>query len=173
MGGVVGEKICRLAQRAVDNHGPLVVVSQSGGARMQEGALSLMQMAKTTVALAALKRASLPYISVLTDPTTGGVLAAHGMQGDITIAEPGALVGFSGRRVIKQAIGQDLPSGFQTAEFQAEHGQVDLIVPRDELRRTVGHLLGMMGGGVTADSAGAPRLDASAVRQGQVPRQGH
>lgn len=146
MGAVVGEKIARLARRSLDESAPLVIVSRSGGARMQEGVLSLMQLAKTSAMIAQLKRERIPYISVLTNPTTGGVSASFAMQGDVHIAEPGAVIGFAGPRVIKQTIGQDLPEGFQTAEFLVEHGMVDLVVPRNELRDVTSRLLRMMQG---------------------------
>jgi len=146
MGSVVGEKISRLAQRAHDKKTPLILVTTSGGARMQEGVLSLMQMAKTSAAIAQLKRAALPFITILTDPTTGGVSASYAMQGDVILAEPGAVIGFAGQRVIKQTIGQDLPEGFQTAEFLLEKGQVDAVVPRaslaDMTARLVRHMQG-------------------------------
>jgi acetyl-CoA carboxylase carboxyl transferase subunit beta len=141
MGSVVGEKIYRLARRSHEKKIPLVIVSTSGGARMQEGVLSLMQMAKTSAAIAQLHRDSIPYISILTDPTTGGVSASFAMQGDVILAEPGAVIGFAGQRVIKQTIGQDLPEGFQTAEFLLEHGQIDDVVPRASLRDTTARLL--------------------------------
>ncbi|MEZ0334310.1 MAG: acetyl-CoA carboxylase, carboxyltransferase subunit beta, partial [Gemmatimonadales bacterium] len=141
MGSVVGEKIARLARRSHEKRAPLVLVSTSGGARMQEGVLSLMQMAKTSTAIAQLHRASVPYISILTDPTTGGVSASFAMQGDVILAEPGAVIWFAGQRVIKQTIGQDLPEGFQTAEFLLEHGQIDDVVPRASLRDTTARLL--------------------------------
>ncbi len=141
MGSVVGEKIARLAQRSHEKRLPLVMVWTSGGARMQEGVLSLMQMAKTSAAIAQLQRAAIPYISILTDPTTGGVSASFAMQGDVILAEPGAVIGFAGQRVIKQTIGQDLPEGFQTAEFLLEKGQVDDVVPRASLRDTTARLL--------------------------------
>lgn len=134
MGSVVGEKIRRLADRSLEHEHPLVIVSASGGARMQEGILSLMQMAKTAAALEQLSEARLPYVSVLTNPTTGGVTASFAMLGDVILAEPGALIGFAGPRVIKETIRQDLPEGFQRAEFLEEHGMVDAIVPRPELR---------------------------------------
>ncbi len=146
MGSVVGEKIARLTRRSIDEHVPLVLVSRSGGARMQEGVLSLMQLAKTSVMIAALKAERIPYISILTDPTTGGVSASFAMQGDINVAEPNAVIGFAGPRVIKQTIGQDLPEGFQTAEFLLEKGMVDLVTPRGQLRSTVVNLLKMMQG---------------------------
>ena len=134
MGSVVGEKITRAAERALDERIPLIVVSCSGGARMQEGALSLMQMAKISAALAAMHEAGIPYISVLTDPTTGGVTASYAMLGDLNIAEPKALIGFAGPRVIEQTIRQTLPEGFQRAEFLVQHGMVDQIVERVAMR---------------------------------------
>ena len=134
MGSVVGEKITRAIERATENNRPLVIIACSGGARMQEGALSLMQMAKISSALAWLDRKGLPYISVLTDPTTGGVTASFAMLGDLNIAEPGALIGFAGPRVIEQTIRQKLPEGFQRAEFLIEHGMVDAIVARKDLK---------------------------------------
>ena len=146
MGSVVGEKIARLARRSVDKKLPMVLVCTSGGARMQEGVLSLMQMAKTSAAIAQMKLAGLPYISILTDPTTGGVSASFAMQGDAILAEPGAVIGFAGQRVIKQTIGQDLPEGFQTAEFLLEHGQIDDVVPRGSLKETTARLLRHMAG---------------------------
>jgi acetyl-CoA carboxylase carboxyl transferase subunit beta len=146
MGSVVGEKIARLARRSLEKKIPLVIVSTSGGARMQEGVLSLMQMAKTSAAIAQLQAASIPYISILTDPTTGGVSASFAMQGDVILAEPGAVIGFAGQRVIKQTIGQDLPDGFQTAEFLLEHGQIDDVVPRASLRDTTARLIRHMQG---------------------------
>jgi acetyl-CoA carboxylase carboxyl transferase subunit beta len=146
MGSVVGEKLARLARRSLEKRVPLVIVSTSGGARMQEGVLSLMQMAKTSAALAQLSRESIPYISILTDPTTGGVSASFAMQGDVILAEPGAVIGFAGQRVIKQTIGQDLPDGFQTAEFLLTHGQIDDVVPRASLRETTARLLRHMQG---------------------------
>ncbi|MBA3659172.1 MAG: acetyl-CoA carboxylase carboxyltransferase subunit beta [Gemmatimonadales bacterium] len=146
MGSVVGEKIARLARRSLERKIPLVIVSTSGGARMQEGVLSLMQMAKTSAAIAQLHLQCIPYISILTDPTTGGVSASFAMQGDVILAEPGAVIGFAGQRVIKQTIGQDLPDGFQTAEFLLEHGQIDDVVPRASLRDTTARLLRHMQG---------------------------
>ena len=153
MGSVVGEKLARLAQRSAAKEIPLMIVSASGGARMQEGALSLMQMAKTSVVIAELGRNGIPFISILTNPTTGGVSASYAMQGDVIIAEPGAVVGFAGPRVIKQTIGQDLPEGFQTAEFLVEHGMVDMVVPRSELRDTTAQLLRHMAGGRPVEAA--------------------
>jgi acetyl-CoA carboxylase carboxyl transferase subunit beta len=146
MGSVVGEKIARVAERALDEKNPLIIVSASGGARMMEGVLSLMQMAKTSSALGRMHKSRLPYISILTHPTTGGVTASFAMLGDVIIAEPGALVGFAGPRVIEQTIGQELPDGFQRAEFLLEHGMVDIVVPRPELKATVWRLLQHMVG---------------------------
>jgi acetyl-CoA carboxylase carboxyl transferase subunit beta len=146
MGSVVGEKIARMARRSFERKIPLVLVCTSGGARMQEGVLSLMQMAKTSAAIAALQGAAIPFITILTDPTTGGVSASFAMQGDVVLAEPGAVIGFAGQRVIKQTIGQDLPDGFQTAEFLLDHGQVDDVIPRGSLRETVARLLRHMQG---------------------------
>jgi acetyl-CoA carboxylase carboxyl transferase subunit beta len=153
MGSVVGEKIARLARRSADKRVPLVLVCTSGGARMQEGALSLMQMAKTSAAISLVKQAAIPFITVLTDPTTGGVSASFAMQGDVILAEPGAVIGFAGQRVIKQTIGQDLPEGFQTAEFLLEKGQIDDVVPRGSLRETTSRLLRHMGGKRTKQQA--------------------
>ena len=141
MGSVVGEKITRAAERATERKWPLIVVSASGGARMQEGVLSLMQMAKISAALARLRTARLPYISLLTDPTTGGVTASFAMLGDLNIAEPGALIGFAGPRVIEQTIRQSLPEGFQRSEFLLEHGFLDLVVQRSELKETIARCL--------------------------------
>src|SRR6184192_476675 len=141
MGSVVGEKITLAAERALDKKEPLIVVSTSGGARMQEGILSLMQMAKISAALARLSDARLPFISLLTDPTTGGVTASYAMLGDLNIAEPKALIGFAGPRVIEQTIRQTLPDGFQRAEFLVEHGMVDLITPRATMKPTIGRFL--------------------------------
>ena len=153
MGSVVGEKIARLARRSIDKRIPLILVSASGGARMQEGVLSLMQMAKTSVVIAELQQAAIPFVSILTNPTTGGVSASYAMQGDAILAEPGAVIGFAGPRVIKQTIGQDLPEGFQTAEFLVEHGMVDAVVPRGELRDTTAQLLRHMIGARPAEAA--------------------
>lgn len=141
MGSVVGEKVRRLTVRAAEEEDPLVIVSASGGARMQEGVLSLMQMAKTAAALERLDEAGVPYVSVLTHPTTGGVTASFAMLGDVILAEPGALIGFAGPRVIKETINQDLPEGFQRSEFLKDHGMVDRIVERAELRSTISLLL--------------------------------
>ena len=141
MGSVVGEIVARTIRRAIESTCPLVIISQSGGARMMEGALSLMQMAKTSAHLSRLDELGVPYISVLTNPTTGGVTASFAMLGDIHIAEPGALIGFAGPRVIRETIGQDLPVGFQSSEFLQDHGFVDLIVDRRNLRDKIIHLL--------------------------------
>ncbi len=145
MGVVVGEKITRAIERAMENRWPVVVICSSGGARMMEGALSLMQMAKISGALARLDRARLPYISVLTDPTTGGVTASFAMLGDLNIAEPKALIGFAGPRVIEQTIRQKLPEGFQRSEFLLEKGMIDLIVDRRELKGVIVNALRFMG----------------------------
>jgi len=145
MGSVVGEKIGRAIDRAWKSKTPLLVISASGGARMMEGALSLMQMAKTSAKLARLSEAGVGFISLLTDPTTGGVTASYAMLGDVIIAEPGALIGFAGPRVIKQTIGKDLPPGFQRAEFLLEHGFVDMVVHRKDIRQTVAQLLTYVG----------------------------
>ena len=144
MGVVMGEKIVRGAELALARRLPLIIVSCSGGARMMEGALSLMQMAKISAALARLDRARLPYISVLTDPTTGGVTASFAMLGDLNIAEPKALIGFAGPRVIEQTIRQKLPDGFQRSEFLLERGMLDLVVPRSELKATIARALHFM-----------------------------
>jgi acetyl-CoA carboxylase carboxyl transferase subunit beta len=141
MGVVVGEKITRTIERAIEARQPVVIVSCSGGARMMEGILSLMQMAKVSAALARLGQARLPYISVLTDPTTGGVTASYAMLGDVNVAEPKALIGFAGPRVIEQTIRQTLPEGFQRSEFLLAHGMLDLVVDRRELKATIGRLL--------------------------------
>ena len=132
---VLGEKVARLTDRSLEREVPLVLVSASGGARMQEGVLSLMQMAKTSALMAQLRERGIPYISVLTNPTTGGVSASYAMQGDVNIAEPGAVIGFAGPRVIKQTINAELPEGFQMSEFLLEHGMVDRIVERRNLKQ--------------------------------------
>ena len=141
MGSAVGEKLTRAIELAIDKHVPVIIVSASGGARMQEGILSLMQMAKTSAALDRLGAARLPYVSVLTDPTTGGVTASFAMLGDVIVAEPRALIGFAGPRVIAETIRQPLPEGFQRSEFLLEHGQIDLIVDRRDLKETLRRLL--------------------------------
>ena len=137
MGSVVGEKVTRAAERSLAERKPLIIVSCSGGARMQEGILSLMQMAKISAALARLASARVPYISVMTDPTTGGVTASYAMLGDLNVAEPNALIGFAGPRVIEQTIRQTLPEGFQRSEFLLEHGMLDFIVDRSEMKDTL------------------------------------
>lgn len=141
MGSVVGEKIFRSAEKAIEKNIPLIIVSSSGGARMQEGILSLMQMAKSAAAIARLEEEKIPYISILTDPTFGGVTASFGMLGDIIIAEPRSLIGFAGPRVIEQTIKQTLPEGFQRAEFLLDHGMIDLIVERKNLKDTLTKIL--------------------------------
>jgi acetyl-CoA carboxylase carboxyl transferase subunit beta len=156
MGSVVGEKIARLGQRSLERKHPLVVICASGGARMQEGVLSLMQMAKVSAILAQLAERRLPYIVILTNPTTGGVSASYAMLGDAILAEPGAVIGFAGPRVIKQTLGQDLPEGFQTAEFLLDHGMVDQVVHRRELKHTVGQLLRHMSGRPAATGWASP-----------------
>ncbi|MEN8191489.1 MAG: acetyl-CoA carboxylase, carboxyltransferase subunit beta [Bacteroidota bacterium] len=144
MGSVVGEKIARAIDKAYEQKIPMIIISQSGGARMMEAALSLMQMAKTSSRLARLADANLPYISLLTDPTTGGITASYAMLGDINIAEPNALIGFAGPRVIKETIGRDLPEGFQRSEFLEDHGFVDLIVDRKDLKEKIAQLIDYM-----------------------------
>ena len=146
MGSVVGEKVARGAERALAERRPLLIVSTSGGARMQEGILSLMQMAKIAAALARLTEARIPYISVMSDPTTGGVTASFAMLGDINVAEPNALIGFAGPRVIEQTIRQTLPEGFQRSEFLLEHGMLDFIVDRSEMKATIGRCLRLLYG---------------------------
>jgi len=144
LGSVEGEKIVRAVNRALENREGLIIISASGGARMQESTFALMQMSKTSAALARLSDANLPYISILTDPTMGGVSASFATLGDIIMAEPGALVGFAGQRVIKQTIGSDLPDGFQRAEFLLEKGSIDMVVNRNEMKQTLGDLLKML-----------------------------
>ena len=144
MGAVVGEKFARAAQRSLEQNLPLICFSASGGARMQEALFSLMQMAKTSAALARLRDAAIPYVSVLTHPTTGGVSASLGMLGDINIGEPDALIGFAGPRVIEQTVRETLPEGFQRSEFLVEHGALDMIVDRRELREKLAHLLALL-----------------------------
>src|SRR4051812_46892283 len=152
MGSAVGEKVTRLIERALEEHSAVIIFSASGGARMQEGTLSLMQMAKISAALARLHDARLPFISVLTDPTTGGVTASFAMLGDLIIAEPKALIGFAGPRVIEQTIRQKLPKGFQRSEFLLEHGMIDHVVDRRDMRRTIVRMLDFM---MNAAAAGA------------------
>ena len=144
MGIVVGEKLARAVEQATDRGVPMIIVSASGGARMQEGIFSLMQMAKVTAALVRHGEKGLPYISVLSDPTTGGVAASFAMLGDLIIAEPGALIGFAGPRVIEQTIHRKLPEGFQRAEFLLEHGMLDAVVSRDEMKETLGKMLELL-----------------------------
>jgi acetyl-CoA carboxylase carboxyl transferase subunit beta len=144
LGSVVGEKITRMIEKAMDEKIGAIIFTSSGGARMQEGILSLMQMAKTSAALSLLRKERLPYISVLTDPTLGGVTASFGMLGDIIMAEPRAMIGFAGPRVIKETIKADLPAGFQRAEYLLEHGMIDLIVERKKLKKTLGNLLNLL-----------------------------
>jgi acetyl-CoA carboxylase carboxyl transferase subunit beta len=164
MGVVVGEKITRAIEMALQRREPAIVISCSGGARMMEGALSLMQMAKVSAALARLDRARLPFISVLTDPTTGGVTASFAMLGDLNIAEPKALIGFAGPRVIEQTIRQKLPEGFQRSEFLVEHGMIDLVVDRRDMKATIARALRFMGASIPVPpeepvpvAVGAPR----------------
>jgi acetyl-CoA carboxylase carboxyl transferase subunit beta len=144
MGSVVGEMITRAIERAADTHTPLIIVSASGGARMMEGVISLMQLAKISSALAKLDKAKVPYISLLTDPTTGGVTASFAMLGDLNIAEPGALIGFAGPRVIEQTIRQKLPAGFQRSEFLLQHGMLDAVVARKQLKPYIARALDFM-----------------------------
>lgn len=144
MGSVVGEKISRSIDYCIEHHLPLMIISKSGGARMMESAFSLMQLAKTSAKLTQLSKARLPYISLLTDPTTGGVTASFAMLGDLNIAEPGALIGFAGPRVIKETIKKDLPEGFQKSEFLLEHGFLDMIIDRRDLKQKVSEILGFL-----------------------------
>jgi acetyl-CoA carboxylase carboxyl transferase subunit beta len=144
MGSVMGEKIARAIDYAIEHRTAFMIISKSGGARMMEAAFSLMQMAKTSAKLTRLADAGLPYISLMTDPTTGGVTASFAMLGDINMAEPGALIGFAGPRVVKETIGKDLPKGFQTSEFVLEHGFLDLIAERKDLKTKIGQLFGFM-----------------------------
>jgi acetyl-CoA carboxylase carboxyl transferase subunit beta len=164
MGVVVGEKITRAIERAIEQRLPVVIVCCSGGARMMEGALSLMQMAKIAGALARLDKARLPYISVLTDPTTGGVTASFAMLGDLNIAEPKALIGFAGPRVIEQTIRQKLPEGFQRSEFLLEKGMVDLVVDRREMKAAIAKALRFMGAAASAQPVGASDSLAASQR---------
>ena len=162
MGVVVGEKITRAIERAIAERLPVIIVCCSGGARMMEGARSLMQMAKISGALARLDRARLPYIAVLTDPTTGGVTASFAMLGDLNIAEPKAQIGFAGPRVIEQTIRQKLPEGFQRSEFLLEKGMLDLVVDRRELKTTIANALRFMGARPSPVTVGQPSIDAAA-----------
>jgi acetyl-CoA carboxylase carboxyl transferase subunit beta len=165
MGVVAGEKITRAIEMAHDRRQPVIVISCSGGARMMEGALSLMQMAKVSAALARLDRARLPYISVLTDPTTGGVTASFAMLGDLNIAEPKALIGFAGPRVIEQTIRQKLPEGFQRSEFLVEHGMLDIVVDRRDLKATIARALRFM----RAERAASPAFEQMPVLAATTP----
>lgn len=144
MGSVVGEKLARAIDKCLQEKVPLLIISKSGGARMMEAAFSLMQLAKTSAKLSQLANAKLPYISLLTDPTTGGVTASYAMLGDLNIAEPGALIGFAGPRVIKETIGKELPEGFQTSEFVLEHGFLDMIVARKDLKAKLAHIVRLL-----------------------------
>jgi len=144
LGSAAGERLTRTIERGCENKDPVLIISASGGARMQEGILSLMQLAKTSAALAKLSKLKVPYLSVLTNPTMAGVMASFASLGDIIIAEPEALIGFAGPRVIKETTQQDLPKGFQTSEFLLEHGLIDKIVPRHEMRPTIGRLLSVL-----------------------------
>ena len=144
MGSVVGEKICRAIDHSINNKSPLVIISKSGGARMMEGAISLMQMAKTAAKLTQLSEKKIPYISLCTDPTTGGTTASFAMLGDIIISEPGALIGFAGPRVVKDTTGQDLPQGFQSSEFLLEHGFIDFISHRNDLKLKINFFIDLI-----------------------------
>jgi acetyl-CoA carboxylase carboxyl transferase subunit beta len=172
MASAVGEKIARAMRLSLETRAPLILVSASGGARMMEGILSLMQMAKTGVLLARLMEARIPYISVLTNPTPGGVTASFASLGDVILADPGALIGFAGPRVIRETVSQELPPGFQRAEFLLEHGFVDCITPRHELRPTIGRLLSVFGDGLGAlgTAAYADRRAGAAPRPAARPR---
>lgn len=162
LGMAAGEAIVDAMERAVDNKTPFIMFTASGGARMQEGILSLMQLPRTTVAVQMLKEAGLPYIVVMTNPTTGGVSASYAMLGDIHIAEPGSLIGFAGQRVIEQIIREKLPEGFQRAEYLQEHGMVDMVVPRTELRATIGNVLSLL---LNREKPQADVLDVEAVTE--------
>ena len=166
MGVVMGEKLARAAERALAARSPFIIVSCSGGARMMEGALSLMQMAKVSAALSRLDKAGLPFISLLTDPTTGGVTASFAMLGDVIIAEPKALIGFAGPRVIEQTIRQKLPEGFQRSEFLMERGMLDLVVDRRELKATLAQVLRFMGAAAATSASATP---APPVAEPAVP----
>ncbi|HTM02995.1 MAG TPA: acetyl-CoA carboxylase, carboxyltransferase subunit beta [Vicinamibacterales bacterium] len=170
MGVVVGEKITRAIEMALDRRQPAIVISCSGGARMMEGALSLMQMAKVSAALARLDRAHLPFVSILTDPTTGGVTASFAMLGDLNIAEPKALIGFAGPRVIEQTIRQKLPEGFQRSEFLVEHGMLDLVVDRRDMKSTLSRALRFMRAETASAGRQAGPLPAAATAAGNDKR---
>jgi acetyl-CoA carboxylase carboxyl transferase subunit beta len=152
MGSVVGEKIARAIDHSLKNKQPFIMISKSGGARMMEAAFSLMQMAKTSAKLTLLDKHRIPYVSVLTDPTTGGVTASYAMLGDVNIAEPNALIGFAGPRVVKETIGKDLPEGFQTSEFVLEHGFLDFIVERKNMKNKIGEYLRLVGNQPAAEA---------------------
>ena len=170
MGSVVGEKVTRAIERALEDKIPLIIISCSGGARMQEGALSLMQMAKISAALGKLHEAGVPYISILTDPTTGGVTASYAMLGDLNLAEPKALIGFAGPRVIEQTIREKLPEGFQRSEFLLEHGMLDRVVERSKMRETLIQCLRfMVNPDILAPSIPAPPSPASSPAPGGAP----
>jgi acetyl-CoA carboxylase carboxyl transferase subunit beta len=162
MGSVFGEKVARAAERAAERRTPLLTINTSGGARMQEGVLALMQMAKVSVALTQLAAAGQPHISLMVDPCYGGVTASYASVADVIIAEPGANIGFAGRRVIEQAIRQKLPAHFQTAEFMLEHGMIDMVVPRSELRATLARLLRLYSG-KCSDDVGSLGTDSMMV----------
>jgi acetyl-CoA carboxylase carboxyl transferase subunit beta len=178
MGSVVGEKITRAIERGLDNNAPVIVVSASGGARMYEGILSLMQMAKTSAALAKLAKARIPFFSVLTNPTMAGVMASYASLGDVIIAEPEALIGFAGRRVIKETTRADLPEGFQTSEFLLEHGLIDQIVTRHDLRDRLINLMGYLAGPINSKAPKstptrkrtAPKKKVAAVKKTPAKR---
>ena len=169
MGSVVGEKIARAIDYARQHRVPFLMISRSGGARMMEAGYSLMQMAKTSAKLALLAEAGVPYVSLLTDPTTGGVTASFAMLGDFNIAEPGALIGFAGPRVIKETIGKDLPKGFQSAEFVLEHGFLDFIVDRRDLKRRLADLLHLLRPAAGASGAATPVATATAAAPRRSP----
>ncbi|WP_082773952.1 acetyl-CoA carboxylase, carboxyltransferase subunit beta [Hymenobacter sp. PAMC 26628] len=169
MGSVVGEKIARAIDYARQHRVPFLMISRSGGARMMEAGYSLMQMAKTSAKLALLSEAGVPYVSLLTDPTTGGVTASFAMLGDFNIAEPGALIGFAGPRVIKETIGKDLPKGFQSAEFVLEHGFLDFIVDRRDLKRRLADLLHLLRPAAGAPGAAVPVAGATAAAPSRSP----
>jgi acetyl-CoA carboxylase carboxyl transferase subunit beta len=166
MGLAVGEALIAAAEESVRRRSPLVVFAAAGGARMQEGILSLMQMPRTTIAIRDVRSAGLPFVTVLTDPTTGGVTASYAMLGDVAIAEPGALIGFAGPRVIENTIRESLPEGFQRAEYLLEHGMLDLVVHRHRLRETLGHILAMLCDRRSNTPSGA---DAAAAAPGATP----
>jgi len=171
MGIAVGDGLIAAARLAVMQHAPLIVIPSSGGARMQEGILSLMQMPRTVIAVEEVKEAGLPYLVLLTDPTTGGVSASFAMLGDIHIAEPGATIGFAGRRVIEQTVHETLPERFQTAEYLLEHGMVDLVVPRSKLRDTLIRLIGMLMHARPAEEESLPALEEDLATDLEIPPQ--